>query len=259
MKYFIDFEANSPTNEIIEIGCVSEKNDCFKMYVKPTTPIDPFITGLTHITNKMVEDSPLIDEAIMIFYNWLINTQEHFSWKDTTFYCYGNADHSFIQASAQTCETTDSYMILAAMAMSLKDFTKKVNHFFKDNISLIQALNYFKTSETAWEQCHDALDDALALKELYKVLPKKYSLPCSPFVIKTEMGVRRNKKGCGYTDYISLTEATECIVKEILTTSPNSNVKSENIRKRIIHAINKKSSYMGYKWKYVKIEKGEEE
>ena len=57
---------------------------------------------------------------------------------------------------------------------------------------------------------------------------------------------------------MSLTEAVECALKDITATLANTSVKPENVRKRIINAINKKSSYMGYKWKYVKIEKGEE-
>ena len=67
MKYFIDFEANSPSNEIIEIGCVSENGDTFQTYVKPTTKIDGFITGLTGITNEMVKDAPYIDVALKEF------------------------------------------------------------------------------------------------------------------------------------------------------------------------------------------------
>jgi DNA polymerase III epsilon subunit-like protein len=258
MKYFIDFEANSPSNEIIEIGCVSEVGETFSLRVKPTTKIDPFITHLTGISESDVANAPRIDEAAIQFYNWLVNSQDNFSWQNTTIYCYGNADHEFLRCSANTCETNDAYLILAAMSLSMKDFTKKVNHFFKDAVSLVTAVNYFRTIDNAWEQKHGALDDAIALKELYNILPRKYSLPCSPFIVKTEMGIRRSKKGCGHTDYMSLTEAVECALKDITATLANTSVKPENVRKRIINAINKKSSYMGYKWKYVKIEKGEE-
>ena len=258
MKYFIDFEANSPSNEIIEIGCVSENGDTFQTYVKPTTKIDGFITGLTGITNEMVKDAPTIELAILDLYKWMLSTSSpRFLWKDTSIYCYGNADYNFLEQSAKFCHNDHSYMIIAAVGMCLKDFTKKTNHFFKDAVSLVTAVNYFRSSENAWEQKHGALDDALALKELHDVLPRNYSLPYSPFIVKTEMGVRRSKKGCGHTDYMSLTEAVECVLKDITATLVNTSVKPENVRKRIINAINKKSSYMGYKWKYVKIEKGE--
>jgi DNA polymerase III epsilon subunit-like protein len=258
MKYFIDFEANSPSNEIIEIGCVSEVGETFSLRVKPTTKIDPFITHLTGISESDVANAPRIDEAAIQFYNWLVNSQDNFSWQNTTIYCYGNADHEFLRCSANTCETNDAYLILAAMSLSMKDFTKKVNHFFKDAISLATAVNYFRTTDNAWEQKHGALDDAIALRELYNVLPRKYSLPCSPFIIKTEMGISRDQKGKGHVaTYLSIGQAVDCVVKEILKTSPNAEVKPENVRKKIVAAINKKSSYINCKWKYVKIEKGE--
>ena len=259
MKYFIDFEANSPNNEIIEIGCVSETGETFSLRVKPTTKIDPFITHLTGISNADIANAARIDEAAIIFYNWLVNTQENFSWKDTTIYCYGNADHEFLRCSANTCESNDAYLILAAMSLSMKDFTKKVNHFFKDAVSLVVAVNYFRRESDAWQQKHGALEDALALKELHDVLPRKYSLPCSPFITKTEMGISRDKRGRGHVaTYMSLGQAVDAIINEILAKSPNTNVKPENIRKRIAHAINAKSAYMDCKWKYIKIEEGEE-
>ena len=54
------------------------------------------------------------------------------------------------------------------------DFTKKVNHFFKDAVSLVTAVNYFRTIDNAWEQKHGALDDAIALKELYNIILLNY-------------------------------------------------------------------------------------
>ena len=256
MKYFIDFEANSPSNEIIEIGCVSEFGDTFQTYVKPTTKIDGFITGLTGITNEMVKDAPTIELAILELYKWMLSTSRpNFLWKDTSIYCYGNADYNFLEQSAKFCHNDHSYMLIAAVGMCLKDFTKKTNHFFKDAVSLVTAVNYFRSSENAWEQKHGALDDALALKELYDVLPRNYSLPSSPFIVKTEMGIRRSKQGKSSIDYLTLQDAVKAAVAEIKKTS-TAEVKENNVRNRIIHAINRKSSYMGWKWKYVKIEKG---
>lgn len=259
MKYFIDFEANSPTNEIIEIGCISEYGDTFQTYVKPTTKIDGFITGLTGITDETVQNAPTIELAILELYKWMLSTSKpNFLWKDTTIYCYGNADHNFLEQSAKTCGNDHSYMIIAALGMCLKDFTKKTTHFFKDNVSLITAVNYFRPSEDVWIQKHGALDDALALKEIYEVLPRNYSLPCSPFIVKTEMGIRRTKQGKTPIDYLTLQDAVDAAVAEIKKTAPG-DVKKNNVRNRIINAINRKTSYMGWKWKYVKIEKGGED
>ena len=256
MKYFIDFEANSPSNEIIEIGCVSEFGDTFQTYVKPTTKIDGFITGLTGITNETIKNAPTIDIAILELYKWMLSTSKPgFLWKDITIYCYGNADYTFLEQSAKTCGNDHSYMIIAAIGMCLKDFTKKTNHFFKDAVSLVTAVNYFRSSENAWEQKHGALDDALALKEIHDVLPRNYSLPCSPFIVKTEMGIRRTKQGKTPIDYLTLQDAVTAAVEEIKQTATGTEVKENNVRGRIINAINRKTSYMGWKWKYVKIEK----
>jgi hypothetical protein len=73
------------------------------------------------------------------------------------------------------------------------------------------------------------------------------------------MGISRDQKGKGHVaTYLSIGQAVDCVVKEILKKSPNAEVKPENVRKKIVAAINKKSSYINCKWKYVKIEKGEE-
>ena len=63
MKYFIDFEANAPTNEIIEIGCIDQNNRSFKTYIKSSTPLDSFVKKLTHIKESDLENAPEVDEA----------------------------------------------------------------------------------------------------------------------------------------------------------------------------------------------------
>ena len=58
-------------DSIIEIGAVKLKNgdiiDKFDMLIKPPNPISERITKVTSITNEMVEDCPIEEEAIKEF------------------------------------------------------------------------------------------------------------------------------------------------------------------------------------------------
>ena len=257
MKYFIDFEANAPTNEIIEIGYIDQNNRSFKTYIKSSTPLDSFVKKLTHIKETDLENAPEVDEAFNLFYNWL-KENKNFSWKKAEFYCYGNSDKTFLKASAEQAKEELTYLIISALTLNLNDFTKRTNYYFKDAVSLSAALNYFRPEGEEWEQMHDALDDANALKELYNAIPAKKNLSESPFRKNEDIStfiIRRNKKGQGYVDYETLEEAVNAVVAMAQETSTEI-VKPENIRKRIISAINTKRSYFGYKWK--KVKKGED-
>ena len=257
MKYFIDFEANAPTNEIIEIGCIDQNNRSFKTYIKSSTPLDSFVKKLTHIKESDLENAPEVDEAFKLFYNWLKEDQK-FSWNKSEFYCYGNSDKDFLKASAEQSKEESTYFIIAALILNLNDFTKRTNCYFRDAISLSAALNYFKSEGEEWEQRHDALDDAIALKELYNIIPAKKNLIESPFKKSEDINtfiIRKIKKGQEYVDYETLEDAVKAAVAMAQETSTEI-VTPENIKKRIISAINTKKSYFGYKWK--KIKKGED-
>ncbi len=77
-------EAKFPPGRIMEIGAYKIENgkltDEFKTLVNPETPIAPFVTGLTGISQEMVEKSPkfsdivldllkFIDDAILVAHN----------------------------------------------------------------------------------------------------------------------------------------------------------------------------------------------
>lgn len=61
--------------EIIELSALRYSNgslvDSFTTLVKPTEPIDSFITELTGITNDLVADAPTISDAIKSFYDFV--------------------------------------------------------------------------------------------------------------------------------------------------------------------------------------------
>lgn len=66
------------TDEIIEIAAIRVKNgmavSTFQQLVKPTEPIDIFITGITGITDEMVAESPSISEVLPRFREFLGDT-----------------------------------------------------------------------------------------------------------------------------------------------------------------------------------------
>lgn len=62
-------------NEIIEIGALKVKDgkvvDSFDHLIKPSHPINSFITDLTGITNEMVENAESIEEVLEQFINFI--------------------------------------------------------------------------------------------------------------------------------------------------------------------------------------------
>ncbi|SET51197.1 ATP-dependent DNA helicase DinG [Paenibacillus sp. NFR01] len=73
MKFAVlDFETTGTQSvgEIIQVGLAIVEEDrtvsrVYASYVKPSTPIPPFITGLTGITDADVQDAPDLDEMMM--------------------------------------------------------------------------------------------------------------------------------------------------------------------------------------------------
>lgn len=61
--------------EIIELAAIKFENgiekDRFSTLVKPSYPVDSFITELTGITNERLENSPSIDKVILDYYNFI--------------------------------------------------------------------------------------------------------------------------------------------------------------------------------------------
>ncbi len=64
-------------NEIIEIGAIRVRNhnivDSFSQLVKPSAPIDDFISTLTGITNEMVADAPTVEDVLPTFFEFVGN------------------------------------------------------------------------------------------------------------------------------------------------------------------------------------------
>ena len=101
MRYiFVDFEMNPVDRrfedireycrtEIIEIGAVmldEEYRQCgeYRQYVRPLYgTIQPKITEITGITDDMLQDAPVFEEAIGAFLDWCGEDYEIYAWGDS--------------------------------------------------------------------------------------------------------------------------------------------------------------------------------
>ncbi len=140
---------------ITEIGavkvCGGQVLGTFKTFVNPGTPLPPFITELTGITDEMLIDAPRIESVLPLLFEFLGSAR-------TTVFVAHNApfDLSFLKASA------------ALHGYSWPNFrvvdTVKAARFVltKDDVANYQLgtlASYFRTEIAP---SHRALDDALA-------------------------------------------------------------------------------------------------
>ena len=140
---------------ITEIGavkvCGGQVLGTFKTFVNPGTPLPPFITELTGITDEMLVDAPLIESVLPILFEFLGSER-------TTVFVAHNApfDLSFLKASA------------ALHGYAWPNFrvidTVKAARFVltKDDVANYQLGTLAVYFRTEIAPNHRALDDALA-------------------------------------------------------------------------------------------------
>lgn len=178
MKYFIDFEATQFSNEIISVGCVREDGDTFYSLVNvDKNKMTNFITELTGITKEDVINAPSSDEVFTKFYDWLSQDESR-----AQFFCYGNNDLSFIRKNLNKATAIKAQMALSIIALHLIDYSKCVSRHFGliKSISLKKVLAYYRQVEEV-EQNHNALEDALFLKEVYERIYAEDDIVACPF------------------------------------------------------------------------------
>ena len=178
MKYFIDLEATQFSNEIISIGCVREDGETFYSLVNVAkNKMTNFITELTGITKEDVSEAPSSDEVFTKFYDWIIPDESK-----AQFFCYGNADLGFIRKNLNKATTVKAQMALSVLALHLVDYSKCVERHFGliKAISLKKVLAYYRQVEEV-EQNHNALEDALFLKEIYDRINEEEDIVDCPF------------------------------------------------------------------------------
>ncbi|WP_066647539.1 PolC-type DNA polymerase III [Christensenella timonensis] len=111
--------------DITEIGAVRVKNgealDRFQTFVKPSKPIPPKIVSLTGITDDMVKDAPLPQEALLAF--------KQFCGEDCVLVAHNSAfDTKFIFHKSKEFGITYSNKVVDSLALCRLAFPKLKNH-----------------------------------------------------------------------------------------------------------------------------------
>ena len=281
MKYFIDLEATQFSNEIISIGCVREDGETFYSLVNVAkNKMTNFITELTGITKEDVSTAPSSDEVFTKFYDWLVPDESK-----VQFFCYGNADLGFIRKNLNKATTVKAQMALSVLALHLIDYSKCVERHFGliKAISLKKVLAYYRQVDEI-EQNHNALEDALFLKEIYdrindeddvvecpfpgyekplksEITPKstinisrKLNITTDKFMDETiEFDVLQtsSKKGGTIIKRLSGKEATLNYIISTMSAETQEVAQPRNVASRLIRASTRNEQYCGRWWKIV--------
>lgn len=281
MKYFIDLEATQFSNEIISIGCVREDGETFYSLVNVSkNKMTNFITELTGITKEDVSTAPSSDEVFTKFYDWLIPDESK-----VQFFCYGNADLGFIRKNLNKATTVKAQMALSVLALHLIDYSKCVERHFGliKSIGLKKVLAYYRQVEEV-EQNHNALEDALFLKEIYDRINEEddivecpfpgYEKPLKPEVTsKPTINISRklhittdkfmnetmefdvlqtsSKKGGTIIKRLSGKDAALNYIISSMSAETQEVAQPRNVASRLIRASTRNEQYCGRWWKIV--------
>ena len=189
MNFYIDFEATQFSNEIISIGCVADNGNRFSCLVKPhdKKKLTKFIIELTGITQEMLDEDGLsADDAFLAFYEFV---KENNDAGAPTYYCYGNNDKDFLKHTVNHMQNLEAIVFAASVQALLVDYSNTVKNYLSTRGLALKKLVALIRHVDEIEQKHDALDDALMLKECYEgldTLDKGFLAP-PPTVKATEV------------------------------------------------------------------------
>lgn len=259
MNYFIDFEANQFSNEIISIGCVRENGDQFYSLININKKVTNFITNLTGITNEAIQQAETADVVFSKFFDWC----NEFSDDMPVFYCYGNSDTSFVRTNFHKAKTFKEKAILGYLFAGLHDYAPAVQTHFGlvKLVGLNKVYNYYNhTNDT---QRHNALDDAMMLKFVFEQIDihtKAEDANAFPEYKRNDTIEHVAKKKNAhyivtkYNENMEVVETYESLnaaVDAIKKTTPRkerANIKDENIIRRLKRAHNKQAQYCRCYW-----------
>ena len=176
MRFFVDFEATQFSERIISIGCIADNGATFSTLVQPARKKDKptkFITELTGITREMLSTAPCADVAFNAFFDFVLKNAPN---EPNEFYCYGNADKSFIEKTLRDMKNTRAVTFAVRLKESLIDYSTEVQHYFQMNNMIALKKIYSLILDDSVEQHHDALEDAQMLFTVVRNLKEK----CSP-------------------------------------------------------------------------------
>lgn len=255
MKFYIDFEATSPENEIIAIGAVSESGSTFYSLVKPQLScISQYISELTRISSKDLETAKTIDEVFVEFNSWAAYQEPDIMKRQ--YISYGE-DDKFIKATLPAIHDSRAYVTAAILMAKMEDCTSTVKKFFHGSISLIHAFNFVQAASK--EQIHNPLDDA---KMLQTVLEYTYAHaplednpihPKNPVVYTSPRGnfwCRTSSKNAKTREFDTCEEAIDWLIQFAMKIpeKDRASVHRDRIMRNIMKALKKKEKYCGYYW-----------
>ena len=157
--------------ETIEIGAVMlddnlEEIASFRTYVKPefNDCIERKITRLTGITDDMVKNAPSFSEALKMFTNWCLGTND-----DVTIYAWSESDYMQISNEMLLKNYQVSENEKDLLLNEWSDFQHEFDSHlgFQKQVSLKMALDMAGVDFFGRE--HDALDDARNTAELLHI------------------------------------------------------------------------------------------
>lgn len=258
MNFYVDFEATQPEQEIISIGVYSDNKESFYALVKPQfSKISKYITDMTGITSEMVEDRYDLDTALNDLYVWCAKQEANLS--NWHFYSYGDGDIEFLKCSMCNIQTQRALIISSIMIATMKDFSKTVSKYFHGSTSLIKAFNYLKSLEN--KQKHNALEDAKMLAEIYSKIEgqtplneypfhptettnnEPFTFPSGKFFCKA-LGKNAKER-----EFANILDAIDWLIKTRIGQTEKDKVHKDRMAIKIMKAIRKQDTYMGYKWR----------
>ena len=173
MNFFIDFEATQFSERIISIGCIADNGNTFYTLVKPAQKkdkVNDFITKLTGITNEMLATAPSADDAFNAFFDFVCENSKS---EKAIFYCYGEADASFIKHTVSHMNDLKAVCFATALQYTMINFAASVKEYFHTNYEIALRKVYALITGTLEDQNHNALEDAIMLRAVVNQMADK--------------------------------------------------------------------------------------
>ena len=192
MLIYLDFEANTYTNEIIQIGAVKANGEEFRSLVRPHCKIDRKIKELTGISQEAADAAPYIDPVAIEFFKWATSDGS-----PITFMTYGgDHDKKFVEGSLMFCchpEASDALGFVRDRIVPIdRAVAVKFHRREKEGVSLQSAYLTMKKvlGETDLiDNAHDALADARMTMYVHQHIAD-FELPEGEEIIKVESKVQ---------------------------------------------------------------------
>ena len=268
MRFFLDFEATQPENEIIAIGACAENGATFYSLVKPQlSSISKWVSDLTHISAEDLEKAPTIDETLIAFDSWMMSQESNIM--NCQFIAYGN-DDKFIKNTLPAIKDQHAFTMAAILMAKIEDCSAETKRFFHGTIKLVHAFNYVQSVET--EQKHNPLEDAMMLQKVYEHMQTHEPLLCHPLnkdfsatmsnaSVKMPSGTfwcrTSMKKTAKVYNFATCEEAIEWLITDVMRAKEPEFIHRDRIMTNIMKAIRKNTRYCNFLWGRVKEEKEE--